>query len=152
MKNNLKTSFTYGNFVVENVDVDGTVATFTGPGAGSAGKQYIDWLTHTPGTELEDLRVAIKEIDGALCNYCNQVGDPYDPPSHWDKTCKHAFQRLCEAYNAWHRNHDIVGELSQKFWGRFDAELYYTKQKLNEAERRIAQLEADNKKLLKKDV
>lgn len=140
MPNKPKITFTYGNFAVEGFDVDGTVATFTGPGAGSAGKQYVDWLAHTPGTELEDLRVAVSEIDGALCNYCNQVGDPYDPPSEWDESCKHSFKRLREAYNEWHKNHDIVGELSQKFWGQFESELYETKKQLREAERKLASL------------
>jgi hypothetical protein len=69
MPNKPKITFTFGTFVVEQFDVSGTVATFTGPGAGSAGKQYVDWLAHEPGTELEDLRVAVNEIDGALCNW-----------------------------------------------------------------------------------
>lgn len=133
-----KITFTYGNFAVEGFDADGTVATFVGPGAGSAGKEYVDWLAHEPGTELEDLRVAVNEIDGALCNYCNQVGDPYDPPSEWDKTCEHAFQRLCEAYNEWHKNRKIVGETSMKFWSGFKAELSETKKKLRDAERKLA--------------
>lgn len=143
MPNKPKTTFNYGHFVIEQFDVDGTVATFTGPGAGSAGKRYLDWLAHTPGTELEDLRVAINEIDGALCNYCNQVGDPYDPPSKWDATCEESFKRLCEAYNAWHENHDIVGEISQKFWSGFEAELSETKKKLWKAEQELARLKQE---------
>lgn len=133
-----KTTFEYGHFVIENFDDEGTVATFTGPSAGSAGKQYLDWLRHAPGSELEDLRVAVNEIDGALCNYCNEVSDPYDPPSDWDESCKHSFERLCEAYNDWHKNHDIVGETSMKFWTQFESELSDTKKRLREAERRLA--------------
>ena len=140
MPNKPKTTFTFGHFVVEQFDHDGTVATFTGPGAGSAGKQYVDWLAHEPGTELEDLRVAINEIDGALCNYCNQVGDPFEPPSDWDETCERSFRRLCDAYNDWHRRHGIIGEVSQKFWGTFEAELFHTKEKLWKAEQEIARL------------
>lgn len=135
-----KITFTFGNFVIEDFDVDGTVATFTGPGAGSAGKQFADWLEHKPGTELEDLRVAVNEIDGALCNYCNQVGDPYDPPSEWDESCEAAFKRLCHAYNEWHKNHDIVGETSMKFWSGFEAELSETRKKLWAADREIGRL------------
>lgn len=138
--NKPKTTFTYGHFVIEQFDSDGTVATFTGPGAGSAGKQYMDWLAHEPGTELEDLRVAVNEIDGALCNYCNEVGDPYDPPSEWDASCEASFKHLCDAYNTWHKNHAIVGEMSQKFWSQFEAELSETKKKLRTAEREIRQL------------
>lgn len=141
MPNKPETTFTHGHsFVVKGFDVEGTVATFTGPAAGSAGAQYVDWLAHNPGTELEDLRVAVNEINGALCNYCNQVGDPYDPPSDWDETCRHSFESLCEAYNEWHKNHDIVGEISQKFWGQFEAELYETKKQLREAECKLAAL------------
>lgn len=140
--NKPKVTFTDGHFVAEPVDVDGTIVTFTGPGAGSAGKQYVDWLAHEPGSELEDLRVAVNEIDGALCNYCNQVSDPYDPPSEWNATCEASFRRLCEAYNSWHVNHDIVGEISQKFWGRFESELYETKKKLRAAEQEIVRLRA----------
>lgn len=140
MLNKPKITFTFGHFAVEHFDKDGTMATFTGTGAGSAGKQYVDWLAHNPGTELEDLRVAVNEIDGALCNYCNEASDPYDPPSQWDESCEASFRRLCEAYNAWHVNHDIVGEISQKFWGQFEAELSETKEKLHKAEREIARL------------
>lgn len=136
-----KITFSHGHFVAEQIDADGTVATFTGPGAGSAGKQYVDWLAHEPGTELEDLRVAVNEIDGALCNYLNQVGDSFEPVSQWDEFCKAGFRRLCDAYNEWHKNRRIVGELSQKFWGQFESELYYTKKKLRKAEQKIAQLE-----------
>lgn len=143
MPNTPKTTFTYGHFVIEQFDVDGTVATFTGPGAGSAGKMFLDWLAHEPGTELEDLRVAVNEIAGALCNYCNQVGDPYNPPSKWDASCKAAFKHLREAYNAWYKNNGIVGETSQKFWGSFEAELYETKKKLRMAEQELARLKQE---------
>ena len=137
MTNKPKTTFTYGVFVIEEFDHNGTVATFIGHGAGSAGKQYVDWLAHNPGTELEDLRVAVNDIDAALCNYCNQVGDPYDPPSEWNESCVASFRHLCDAYNEWHKNHDRVGEISMKFWSAFEAKLYETKKKLREAEREI---------------
>jgi len=135
-----KVTFEFGKIVVEQFDCHGTVATFVGEGAGSAGKQFVDWLKHTPGTELEDLRVAVNAIDSALCNYCNEASDPYDPPSSWDKSCEYAFKRLCEAYNDWHKNGPIIGELSQKFWGQFESELYETKNKLRDAELKLAKL------------
>lgn len=44
-----------------------------------------------------------KELDKALCNFCNQVGDPFKPASQWDDMVLRAFGRLSKAYNEWYK-------------------------------------------------
>jgi hypothetical protein len=64
---------------------------------------------------IEKLEAIVDGIDGALCNYCNQVGDPFDPPSKWDDYCNRAFEDLCNAYDNWHRlDKDIIGDITMR--------------------------------------
>jgi hypothetical protein len=42
------------------------------------------------------------ELHKALCNFCNQAGDPFEPTSKWDEHVNRSFKRLCAAYNEWH--------------------------------------------------
>jgi hypothetical protein len=48
----------------------------------------------------------------ALCNFCNEAGDPFEPASQWDDNVRHAFGRLCDAYNEWYKT-KITPEDSQ---------------------------------------
>jgi hypothetical protein len=41
-------------------------------------------------------------LDGALCNYLNQVSDPFEPKAKWEELCERGLKRLGEAYEAWH--------------------------------------------------
>jgi hypothetical protein len=43
------------------------------------------------------------ELDAALCNFCNQVGDPFEPASQWNDYVWMAFGRLSKAYNEWYK-------------------------------------------------
>lgn len=42
-------------------------------------------------------------LDQALCNFCNDAGDPFEPVSLWDDSVKRAFRVLCDAYNEWYK-------------------------------------------------
>ena len=42
----------------------------------------------------------LRDLDGALCNFCNQVADPFEPVSKWDEFVRNAFIELARAYNA----------------------------------------------------
>jgi hypothetical protein len=42
-------------------------------------------------------------LDKALCNFCNQAGDPFEPASKWDDFVCRAFGDLCVAYDEWYK-------------------------------------------------
>ena len=44
----------------------------------------------------------LRDLDGALCNFINQVADPFEPVSKWDEFVRNAFTELARAYNAAH--------------------------------------------------
>ena len=60
------------------------------------------------------LESVIDDIAGALCDYCNQVGDPFDPPSKWDEYCERSFVNLCKVYNDWHSKHKEIETITMR--------------------------------------
>ena len=42
-------------------------------------------------------------LDAALCNFCNNVGDPYEPVSRWEDGVERSFYVLRDAYNEWYK-------------------------------------------------
>lgn len=42
------------------------------------------------------------ELWAALCNFCNNAGDPFEPASQWDESVWDNLRRLSKAYNEWH--------------------------------------------------
>lgn len=42
-------------------------------------------------------------LDRALCNFCNQAGDPFEPASQWDDLVWRAFGNLRVAYDEWYK-------------------------------------------------
>jgi hypothetical protein len=64
-------------------------------------------------SEVEDRDACIDQIDAALCNYVNNVGDEYTPIQEWDESIKRNFETLYEAYDTWHKDHKIVGKISR---------------------------------------
>ena len=43
-----------------------------------------------------------KELDTALCEFCNNASDPIDDIELWNNSIKRDFKTLCEAYNNWY--------------------------------------------------
>lgn len=67
---------------------------------------------------LDDRESVIRNIDGALCNYLNQCSDDFEPVELWNEYQHNAFMELCEAYNTWHKDHEIAGKLSMEEYSR----------------------------------
>jgi hypothetical protein len=64
---------------------------------------------------IEKLEAVIDGIEGGLCDYCNQVGDPFEPVSKWDDYCERSFQNLCKVYNDWYkRDKNIIGDITMR--------------------------------------
>jgi hypothetical protein len=65
-------------------------------------------------SEIDDLKAVIREIDAALCNYCNTVDETWSDhvPSSWDEASKARFDELCAAYNRWHERSPVPGAIS----------------------------------------
>ena len=74
----------------------------------------------TDKERITHLEFIINEIDGALCQYCNEVNDPYDPPSEWKSGVRSAFRCLCDAYNLWHVRNKEIGDISQRFFAEHE--------------------------------
>ncbi len=75
-------------------------------------------LIKTQESQKDDLEAVVDEMDGGLCNYLNQVGDEFEPPSQWDEYCRRDYERLCEAYNRWHVNNRQIGDISMQAYLR----------------------------------
>lgn len=75
-------------------------------------------LIKTLETQKDDLEAIVDEMDGGLCNYLNQVGDEFEPPSMWDEYCERDYKRLCEAYNRWHVNNRQIGDITMQAYKR----------------------------------
>ena len=45
---------------------------------------------------------AMRILDRALCNFCNQVGDPFEPVAKWNSYVERGFRQLSDAYNVAH--------------------------------------------------
>lgn len=58
------------------------------------------------------------QLWGALCNYLNQVGDPFDPREQWQEFCSRGLKRLSAAYEAWHVAHKAEFDRSLSSGGR----------------------------------
>jgi DNA replication initiation complex subunit (GINS family) len=43
-----------------------------------------------------------RDLHAALCQFCNEAGDPFTPASEWNENVEHAFGVLCKAYDAWY--------------------------------------------------
>jgi hypothetical protein len=56
-------------------------------------------LIEGEGTDWDETE---KELDSALCNFCNDVADPIDNIELWNESIKHKFKELCKAYNNWY--------------------------------------------------
>ena len=44
-----------------------------------------------------------RELHRALCNFCNQAGDPFEPVATWDDFVWKSIRRLSKAYNEWYK-------------------------------------------------
>ena len=55
-----------------------------------------------PGPYPEDMTEAERDLDRALCNFCNQASDPFEPASLWDEFVRRDLSKLCSAYNKWY--------------------------------------------------
>lgn len=67
--------------------------------------------------ENEMLRNALWEIDGALCNYLNQVGDSFEPVDQWNEFCWKSFDRLAKAYNDWYeKDNEFLTKMIDEEW------------------------------------
>lgn len=71
-------------------------------------------------TRINQLEFIIREIDAALCNYCNNVEDPIPDVPLWTESVRRDFDALCDAYDLWHRRHDEIGDISQKHYAEYD--------------------------------
>ena len=52
--------------------------------------------------EGEDWNNTEVALDRALCNFCNDVSDRFDPVDVWNESVQHSFLDLCKAYNDWY--------------------------------------------------
>lgn len=52
---------------------------------------------------MAELHPTEKELNGALCSFCNSAADPYPPASQWDDEVYRCLSRLSKAYNEWYK-------------------------------------------------
>lgn len=52
---------------------------------------------------LQSMNEQEDALDKALCNFCNEASDPFEPASQWDDNVRRAFDNLCKAYNEWYK-------------------------------------------------
>jgi hypothetical protein len=98
--------------------------------SGKAFVTVIDSITEQAADEIEALRAALIErrvmdsherpsqmprpyppelteqerrLDRALCCFCNQAGDPFQPASQWDEYVRRDLAELAAAYNEWYK-------------------------------------------------
>ena len=49
-----------------------------------------------------ELHESEKELNAALCNFCNGARDPFPPSSEWDDETWRNLGKLSKAYNDWY--------------------------------------------------
>ena len=54
-------------------------------------------IYYAPGVTPEE-----KELDRALCNFCNDATDAYEPVDQWNDSVLLNLKALCAAYNNWY--------------------------------------------------
>ena len=67
-------------------------------------------------TRINQLEFIIREIDAALCNYCNNVEDPIPDVPLWTESVRRDFEALCDAYNLWYAHHSDIGAIAEKYY------------------------------------
>jgi hypothetical protein len=55
------------------------------------------------GTHVVVPVAPINVLDTALCQYLNEVGDPFEPVEEWNSSCERARSALSVAYNKCHK-------------------------------------------------
>ncbi len=49
----------------------------------------------------DELRIAERALDAALCNFCNNVEDPIPDVPLWTESVRKDYDMVCEAYSKW---------------------------------------------------
>lgn len=52
---------------------------------------------------MAELHKTEKDLNAALCNFCNSVGDPFEPVETWSEEVKLYGAELSRAYNEWYK-------------------------------------------------
>lgn len=67
-------------------------------------EKFAEWA-YIPGTGPREITKTEDELDEALCNFCNDAKDAYEPVDQWNDVVQESFRQLCVAYNNWYKEH-----------------------------------------------